>query len=1482
MSEVLELLRKNLFMEKSVDDIAEEEADENMDLLEDSDMDENEDVDLLERPDEKMKEEPKYFPSDDEKLKVDPEAVLSEAMAMNAETIKLKEELQERIFKMESRYSPAEDPSLELNKWVENHPSVPAGWKFKLCGNMGLHNVNYRIMSPNGKIFQGRRQALKCMIEERYPEAEIFEMRNCLEFEGWLCDPSLPEDWLYKSSETGHSLSFIDSLGNLFRGKEEALNTLELRNDLEDLEMFKRFCQKTLPVYSKGKELDQTWMQDHPSVPFGWMVKEAMVGSKTILRILSPERNWFPTHRVALKHMIDQGYPEDVIEEMRNCMKHVGWMSDQLLPENWLYKPQKDYSFEFIDAQGNFMRNKVEAMKCLQQIEDKENVFAMEHFFKNRHTTYNRGKEIDDSWIADDPSVPSGWMVKKVQGLTNQTHHILSPDRIFFSARRIALKHMIENNYPKPEIEEMRDCLQHDGWLFDKALPAKWFYKARNQKDTSNNKHVHISLSFIDSEGNHFRSKEAALKHLIQEGDLKNVAVVANFSQDQSDGLKRNRNIDDSWDSDNKSVPQGWMIKEINFGGNKGFHLLSPEGKIFQGRRMALKYMIEKNFPKEDIEAMRKCLKHDGWMQDSALPTNWFFKEGKYSAMPFIDASGNYLKSREDAFKSLKQMGDFKSIDALKSFFQNRNTIYNKGKEIDDSWTKGDSTLPEGWMIKEVQGSSNQSHHLLSPDRVFFQARRLAVKFMIEKKFPQDEIEKMRNGLKHEGWLTDKTLPNNWFYRSRKNANESMHVVFLDSQGNYHRCKERALKHLKQIGNVAEMTLVANFYEDHSDNMKMDRKIDDKWKSGDPSVPTGWMIKEFKFGKVNQFRLLSPEGKIFQGRRPALNFMISKNFPNDEIEAMRKSLENEGWVRDPALPVNWFYKIGKYCEMKFIDSSGNGHKNKEEAVKSLMQNGDTSGAEALKLFLQNRNTVYNKGKEIDSNWIKGDASVPRGWLVKKFEGTNNKSHILSPDRVFFSARRVALKFMIEKKYPDTEVEVMRKCLKYDGWLSDPRLPGKWLYRPLLHKDSRLKIITFIDSEGNYFGSRTGAMRHLKQSGDLEGFNTVAAFTEEQSDKKNSGRKVDESWTSDPSFPTGWMTKEFYFGKVSQCRVMSPEGKIFQGRRPALKFMIDKKYPEGEVENMRRSLQHDGWLQDLALPEHWFYKVNKNSLSFIDAEANYHRDRGTVLTFLQKQGNVEIMEAVYQFSPNEVKTSLAEAECKTVPPGWRLKERSFAKNNGYRADLLSPEGKIFAGRRAALKYLVDKKYPIEQIMEMRSYLKHEGWKSSDLLPTDWFVKAFKAYELHYLSPLGELFRSKDAVLQYFKSNNFEDFHITNLAQISVKSVNDPESPPPSKPQKIRPKQVRKTPPTAKPKQESSYDGWEAFEEQELADWKYIPGQQKYLSPSGDFLNGRVHLLKFMIDNNFSKEQILSMKQSTKKILIENLSYKTDVLLLKQKV
>ena len=50
--------------------------------------------------------------------------------------------------------------------------------------------------------------------------------------------------------------------------------------------------------------------------------------------------------------------------------------------------------------------------------------------------------------------------------------------------------------------------------------------------------------------------------------------------------------------------------------------LFSPEGESFQGRRPALKFMIEQNNPKEKVEEMRGLLKFEGWDYDPRLPEN--------------------------------------------------------------------------------------------------------------------------------------------------------------------------------------------------------------------------------------------------------------------------------------------------------------------------------------------------------------------------------------------------------------------------------------------------------------------------------------------------------------------------------------------------------------------------------------------------------------------------------------------------------------------------------------------------------------------------------------------------------------------------------------------------------------------------------------------------------------------------------------------
>merc|ERR1712155_13795 len=142
---------------------------------------------------------------------------------------------------------------------------------------------------------------------------------------------------------------------------------------------------------------------------------------------------------------------------MRNCMEYDGWLSDPLLPNKWLYKPSENkQSIEFIDERGNYLRNKEVAYKFLENNTD--DISGMKQFLQNNHSLYNGGKDIDGSWIENDPSVPTGWRMKKIKKSANYTQtQLLSPGRIFFPSHKKALKHMIEKSFPEEEIDDMRN-----------------------------------------------------------------------------------------------------------------------------------------------------------------------------------------------------------------------------------------------------------------------------------------------------------------------------------------------------------------------------------------------------------------------------------------------------------------------------------------------------------------------------------------------------------------------------------------------------------------------------------------------------------------------------------------------------------------------------------------------------------------------------------------------------------------------------------------------------------------------------------------------------------------------------------------------------------------------------------------------------------------------------------------------------------------
>ena len=151
---------------------------------------------------------------------------------------------------------------------------------------------------------------------------------------------------------------------------------------------------------------------------------------------------------------------------------------------------------------------------------------------------------------------------------------------------------MVKENYPDRDVENIRNSLKTDGYKTLESLPPNWLYKQMKSK-----------AYFIDPKGNVFDSIEIVTKTLKSSMNFDLNQFIDSVDKTSS---KENQN---KWIRDDKSVPKGWMTKEYRIGKIKFKKLFSPNDQIFQSRRMALKFMIENQYPVDQIEEMRENLK---------------------------------------------------------------------------------------------------------------------------------------------------------------------------------------------------------------------------------------------------------------------------------------------------------------------------------------------------------------------------------------------------------------------------------------------------------------------------------------------------------------------------------------------------------------------------------------------------------------------------------------------------------------------------------------------------------------------------------------------------------------------------------------------------------------------------------------------------------------------------------------------------------
>ena len=248
-------------------------------------------------------------------------------------------------------------------------------------------------------------------------------------------------------------------------------------------------------------------------------------------------------------------------------------------------------------------------------------------------------------------------------------------------------------------VDKMVRRLRVDGWQGDENLPRGWRFKWNPESNQTN---------FLTEELVRLKSKEAARKHIEINLTPADVNRFSSFFPPLED---------------DHTLPIGWKMKR---GDSGKIIFVSPGGRWYKNRRLALKSMVEEEpLVKGRLIEMRATLAEEGWREDQRLPIDWRVKTYKKSIL-FLTETADVLNTAM-ALEMITREGckgqDFELFMEVVDF---------------RDWTiEEDNSLPKGWTTKRGLGRPL----IVAPTDEHFSGKVPALKFMIERGFPYDEVE---------------------------------------------------------------------------------------------------------------------------------------------------------------------------------------------------------------------------------------------------------------------------------------------------------------------------------------------------------------------------------------------------------------------------------------------------------------------------------------------------------------------------------------------------------------------------------------------------------------------------------------------------------------------------------------------------------------------------------------------------------------------
>ena len=513
---------------------------------------------------------------------------------------------------------------------------------------------------------------------------------------------------------------------------------------------------------------------------------------------------------------------------------------------------------------------------------------------------------------------------------------------------------------------------------------------------------------------------------------------------------------------------------------------------------------------------------------------------------------------------------------------------------MQDGW-ETDPKLPPGWFMKpdKCRGKRKEAHYnYLSADFQYHRSTKAALAHMKSIGFSEDDCQRLISKTHDEGrklrpdkydWIEgDESVPEGWKLRIVKCSNGLEREFFLAPDGSSFSGRKQALDHMNKEGGYSV-----------DDVRKMESGCKVKWYDDDESLPPGWKTRtseiNSKSGKIPMQWFLSPENKMFRGRKAALEeIQNSGKYSIEEVRRFKfiipeEKRQNYDWCdTDPSVPIGWLTTIitmnsfGKMVKSKrFLAPCGRFCSSRDDAIKYMMKEGIYTDEE-----LDIMQSGFGVGEEHEFDEMNTGAwdMDDDGNVVGNVQITEDRPTDWEQGDADAEKRKWESGHDDDDDGEPSKRQRMGSSEGEEEYVATPMETDDNEYVPKV-RITKVKTENVADEDCFQLRSWRTGKRIVRAD--------VKQEVDESDPDYEGGGDTSESknipWDdTDESVPRGWKTKEYTNrGGQRVKNMMSPEGTFCAGRRSAVEHMeASGKYSAEDVELMQAGLKGVQWTEVL--------------------------------------------------------------------------------------------------------------------------------------------------------------------------------------------------------------------------------------------------------------------------------------------------------------